>query len=517
MTGQANMWGEIKGTGLAGGGTGSAGKHGASGETVALHPQDVARRQGEEKSEREAGEFPPAFYQKDPASADLVIAHKEMNTPIEITHKVNFNSLEGDGFMPVRGLNVMTKTKEKTDKVLVIANLPTSMEEQHDGACWTLKRGNFCIGPQATSWTHEMGRLDNVLMPWLDEPDRARLELSYTASCRLKGSIKVSKEQERRQLTAIVVPGGQVTSSRSHEPLAVQPGSWQDVPGLNQISNVNKGEKVLVVCTMRYTALWSDEETRGRFTICRDGKGLDAESYGLQSVRSLQKGLKRTLVMALVDDPAPGPHVYVAKATVTTGDEEPRVCSLDEGDRQLALIRLPGDSVVGPCRCVFSSLVDEDRWTEIAGLAVTATVQGPGDKVLIVYNVNFCPSDMNYETYFTLFRTSASGSPKNLGQEAQGMWSVASSSAGSSEYPVSMFTDSPGAGTYTYTVYARTRRCDHLTEALPVEVGPDGQIAAVLLPAAAKRSGQPAAADSLNLVEQMAAEMDAAASEEIPH
>jgi len=512
LTGQSNMWGEIKGTGLAGGGTGAAGKHG--GENVAVQPQEVVRQEAE-KAKRAGDEMPPEFYQRDPASADLVTVHREMSNPIDMKHKANFSTLETDGFMPVRGLNVTLKTKEKSDKVLVIANLPTSLEEQHDGACWTLKRGNFSIGPQFHSWTHEMGRLDNVLMPWLDEPEKARLELNYTANCRLKGSVKVSKEQERRQLTAVVIPGGQVTSARSHEPLAVQPGKWHDVPGLSQVSFLNKGEKVLVVCTMKYTALWSDEMTRGRFTICRDGTGLDAESYGLQSVRALHKGVKRTLVMALVDNPEAGPHLYTAKAAVTTESNEPRVCHLDDDNRQLTLIRLPGDSVAGPSRCSGPTMVDEDKWTEIAGLSVTTAVQGSGDKVLIVYNVNFNPTELNYETYFTLFRTGASGSPKNLGQSEQGMWSVASSSVGSSEYPVTMFTDSPGAGTYTYSVHARTRRCDHLTEAPPAEVGPDGQISAVLLPAsgsAAKRpSSDPAA--SGNLVEQMAAEMDAAFGE----
>lgn len=57
-------------------------------------------------------------------------------------------------------------------------------------------------------------------------------------------------------------------------------------------------------CTIRYTALWSDEMTRGRpqkrghgravprFSIFRDGQPLDPEHFGLQSVRSMQKGLK---------------------------------------------------------------------------------------------------------------------------------------------------------------------------------------------------------------------------------
>jgi len=514
MTSQSNMWGEIKGTGLAGGGTGAAGAHGGGGgvgETVQLQPKEVARQE-EDSAKQAAGEYPREYYQRDAARGDLVTVHREMSNPIDIAHKASFSSLQSEGFVLVRGLSVSLRTKEKTDKVLVIANVPASMPENHDGACWTLKRGNYYIGPQFASWTNELGRLDNVLMPWLDEPDKARMELEYTANCRLKGSIKISKEQERRQLTAILIPGGQVTTARSHEPLAVTAGRWHDVPGLQQVSVTNRGEKVLVVCTIKYTAMWSDAMTRGRFSIFRNGTPLDTESYGLQSVRALKSGVKRTLVMAMVDDPEPGPQMYAARAAVTTDAEEQRVCHLDDDDRQLALIRLPADAVDGPSRCAGATSVDEDKWTAIAGLSITTTLKNSSDKVLIVYNVNFNPSELNYETYFTLFRSSSSGGSKNMGQDMQGMWSVASSSVGSCEYPVTMFTDTPGAGTYTYTVYARTRRCDHLAEATPVEVGPEGQISAVHLPsgAAPLRSAAGGADGGSSLLEEMAAEMEGA-------
>jgi hypothetical protein len=290
--------------------------------------------------------------------------------------------------------------------------------------------------------------------------------------------------------------------------MSVEPGRWYDVPGLQQISVTNPGEKVLVVCTMKYTALWADEQTRGRFTILRDGTGLDPESYGLQSVRSMQRDTKRTAVMAMVDDPQPGPHIYMARAAVTTGEDgEPRVLHLDEDDRQLALIRLPEAMVAGPSRCSGAATVTEDRWTEIPGMSVTVTVQGSYDKVMIVYNTNFDPADFNYEAYFTVFRTREQGSAKNLGGEDQGMTSVASSSVSSSEFPTAMFVDGPGAGTYTYSVYARTRRCEQSLEPTEIEVGPDGQIAAVLL------SGRQTAGGNGNgstALEQMAKEMEEA-------
>lgn len=467
----------------------------------------TSAKKTEEAAKQAASEYPPEYYQRDPARADLVTAHRQANNPLDIAHKINLSTVQNDGFQCVRGLKVNLKTRDANDKVLVIATIPSSMSGSSDGVSWSLKRGNYYIGSQHHCWVREIGRLDHILVPWLDEPGAKGLDVEYSVAYRLKGDAKISGQEERRQLTTICIPGGQVTSVRSHEPLAVTPGRWHDVPGLRQVSVTGAGEKVLVVCSIAYTALWSDELTRGRFTITRNGSQLDRESFGLQSVRALQKGANRTLVMALVDDPEPGPQLYAVKAAVTTESDESRVCHIDNEDRQLTLIRLPAALVNGPCRCEGPTLVEEDRWTPIAGLSVTTTVENSSEKVLVTYNANLNPTELMYESYFTVFRSNSNGNLQNLGGDSQGMWSVSSSSAGSSEYPVGMFVDVPGAGTYTYSLYARSRRCENLTLATPVEVGPDGQIATVRLPSGSAAKTQNDHGAVFGVLEQMASEM----------
>merc|ERR1712046_265062 len=149
--------------------------------------------------------------------------------------------------------------------------------------------------------------------------------------------------------------------------------------------------------------------------------------------------------------------------------------------RQLTLLRLSADLVVGPQRCDGATRVDDDRWTAILGLEIVVTLKNSWDKVIIVYHANFNPDDVDYEAYFTLLRSNARGGVKNLGDEETGMWSVSSDYKCSSEYPHTMFVDTPGKGSHTYCVSARSRRCNHLLQPMPFEVGPDGQIAAVLI------------------------------------
>lgn len=507
VNGQSNMWGQIEGTGLAGDGTGAAGKHGdtSKGSTAAseAYTKEGLPRQLPKMPEPDfVSKYPPSYFHRDPAKGDFLVAHRESGSPVELQYRTSFAS-NASGFAAVPGLKMSIRTKDTTDKVLVLAHLPISTQDNHDGVSWALKRGDQVLGSPAATWTTELGRMEALTLPWLEEPGKARLDCEYTVNYRLRGSVQLSHQGELRQLTAVLLPGDQVASAVSCEALAVQPGRWHDVPGLQQISYTNKGEKVLIFCTIRYTALWSDEMTRGRFSIFRDGRPLDPEHFGLQSVRALQKGLKRVAVMSLLDDPEEGPHLYEVRAAVTAEEGEVRVCHLDDQLRQLCLIRLPGNLVSGPNRCEALTTVDEDRWTEIAGLSVSVTTANAHDKVLLVWSTNVNPTDMTYEAYFSVLRSSALGPLKNLGSEEQGMWSVASSAAGSSEYPSCMFVDTPGQGTFTYTVYARTRRCGSCSEATALEVGPDGQISAVLL-----RCGGRSDMTSGNVIEMMTREME---------
>lgn len=510
INGQSNMWGQVAGTGLAGSGTGAAGRHGSTDQGAAAHEQAFYNMPKFYKPPAEpagdgTGEDLAEYRKRENASSDFAISHRESSSPLELQHKLSFEGAQAEGFITVKGMQVNIRTKEKDDKVLVICNLPVSTTDHHDGANWTLKRGNNPLGPKFTTWTNELGRLENVLIPWVDEPGKARFDCDYSVNYRTKAGAKLSSLGERRHLTSVLIPGDQVTLAGSQEACSVQPGRWYDVPGLSQVSVVNSGEKVLVICSIKYAALWSDEETRGRFSIFRDGKGLDPESYGLQSVRSIQKGISRATVMALVDDCEEGAHVYEVKAAVTGNPGEVRVMQICEEERQLALIRLPAGLVAGPYRCKGQTVVSRDAWTEVAGLSVTVRTHHAHEKVLIVWSTNFNPEEFNYEAYFTLFRNGPQGPMQNLGSEEQGMWSVASTAAGSSEFPVAMFTDVPGDGTFTYTVHCRTRRCGSMTKATPVEVGPDGQISGILLEP--KRTSA-----SANLVDLMTKEIDAGKS-----
>jgi len=452
---------------------------------------EAAARGDDDEGDVDEAELERLLLPQAPAGGGFMFSYTQVSKPAEVEYKI---SQRGDGFMLAKGLQVGVKTNLADDKVLLIANIPATSSMQHAGHSWALKRGRHRIGPQFKTWTQALLLKENVLMPWLDDPGagvRARLDVEYSVHVRLKAAVQMSKEGERRQLSAVVVPASQVTVARSRAPQTVETGQWYPVGGLAQVAHTNAREKVLVICTVNYKPMWTDEYSRGRLTIVRDGQGLDPEGYGLQSLRSTYGSgagltLTRTLVMAMVDDPPAGPHLYAVKACVTTGAaEDTSVLSLESDEetfsRQLVLLRLPEDLVVGPCRCEGLTTVEEDRWTEITGLSVAVTVKNSFDKALIVYHTNFNPTGMSYEVYFTLFRTGVNRVSTNMGHEDTGMCSVASSYRQSSEYPHTMFVDAPGAGTHTYSVLARTRRCDTLLEAPPVEIGPDGQIAAVLL------------------------------------
>jgi len=210
-----------------------------------------------------------------PAQGDFVLTYNQSDRPLEVAWRNNMKDSvdHGDGFLPVRSLQLSIKTLLADDKILLIANVPMASTKQHTGLSWTFKRGVAgkctCIGPQFKSWVSSLCLMENVLMPWLDAPGgghRARLDVEYSVMVRVKDSVHVSKDQERRQLCAVAIPATQITSSCSAEEQMVEPGNWYNVQGLGQVANPNEGEKVLVVCTINYKALWNSEYGRGRFT-----------------------------------------------------------------------------------------------------------------------------------------------------------------------------------------------------------------------------------------------------------
>mmetsp|Transcript_16265 Transcript_16265/g.56753 ORF Transcript_16265/g.56753 Transcript_16265/m.56753 type:complete len:298 (+) Transcript_16265:478-1371(+) len=294
----------------------------------------------------------------------------------------------------------------------------------------------------------------------------------------------ISQDKQRRHLVAVTLPTHQCAWLEDDERLFVEPGLWADVEGMHEVVTTLPGEKVLTICTMQYSANWASDLNRGRFTIVRDDVGLDGvHDRGLQSVRALQPNLQRSLVMATIDEPPPGPHIYRVRAALTAGIET-GVTNTLQGSRQLALVRLPGGTVFGPSRVEEPVVIDDGRWTEIPGLCVSVALRRPRDKVLIVYHTDCNPQSYFYEAHFTLFRRSGSGAACNLGFcDEFGMEMVSSDYVASSEYPVGIVCDVPGSvGPHRYYIAAKVKNMGTSTENPSVVVGYSGSISAILLP-----------------------------------
>lgn len=312
---------------------------------------------------------------------------------------------------------------------------------------------------------------------------RARLPGCHEYWWGQQASLYVSPDRQRKHFFGITVPACQTSWVEDDGRQSIEPGPWVDVEGMYEVITTLPGDKVLAICTIRYAASWASELNRGRFTLVRDDFGLDGlADRGLQSVRALGPNLYRTLIMATVDEPPPGPHLYRARAALTVGSET-GVTNVLQGERQLMLIRLPGSIVTGPNYVERPVAIDEGRWTEIPGLSAEVVLRKPRDRVLIVYHADCNPQRHHYEAHFTLFRRNENGPATNLGfSEDFGVEMVFSDYAASSEYPVGILCDTPGAlGMWTYYLAARVANMGTSTDNPAVMVGYSGSISAVLL------------------------------------
>jgi len=387
----------------------------------------------------------------------------------------------------VKGQQLALKSVEEDSCLLLVSNFLFTPESDREESHCLLKRDGQSISSTFSGYSRQRAWSHHVCLPWLDQPGKlAEFEYQVVANAGRHGCHAViGEKKERRQFLGLTLPACQVSWVQDDEVLGLPPGPWRDVNGLHEVIATLPGEKVLVLCTMHYVANWSSELNRGRFTIVRDDVGLDGlADRGLQSVRSLGPSQARTLVMATIDEPPPGPHLYRTRAALTTGDESGVSATLQK-ERQLVLVRLPGHLVIGPMRPTEPTEITEGSWTEIPGMSLTCGLRRPRDRVLLVYHIDCSPLSHFYEAHFTIFRRKeASSAPaQNLGfSEDFGLDMVFSDYGASSEYPAAFLVDTPGTqGPWTYYVAARVANLGTSRDNPPVVVGYSGSISAVLL------------------------------------
>jgi len=392
----------------------------------------------------------------------------------------------GDKWTPVSGLRLVLKLAEADDCVLIVSNCMLIPESDREESHWAIYRGSCAVSPSFATHSRQKTWNHNVCLAWMDQPGTPG-EYEFHVATNVgsfNSRFAVSPERQHRHLLAVVFPACQGSWVEDDEPQVVEPGTWRDVEGLYEVVTTLPGDRVLVICTLSYIASWASEQNRGRFTINRDEHGLDGpHTRGLQSVRALGPNLPRVALMATVDQPQPGPHVYQARAAVTAGCTT-GVTAVLRGGRQLALVRLPAGIVVGPNLSQGPVTIDEERWSELPGLEVVVMLQRPRDRVMIIYHTDCCPQDYHYKSHFTVFRRSGtSGKTCNLGfSEDFGLEMVCSDYAASSEFPVGIFCDVPGGvGMHTYSVCARADKTGTSSNSPSVTVGYSGSITAVLL------------------------------------
>eukprot|EP00434_Breviolum_minutum_P027914 symbB.v1.2.024695.t1/scaffold2353.1/size81579/4 len=223
-----------------------------------------------------------------------------------------------------RYLEPFSHSTTEEDCILVVANALLTPESDREESHWLLRRDGRAVSSTFSSYSRQRSWSHHICLPWMDQPlKRAELEYQVVATAgRETSHFLVGEKKERRQIFGITLPVHQVSWVEDDEVLSLPPGPWRDVNGLHEVITTLPGERVLVICTMHYVANWSSELNRGRFTVVRDDLGLDGlADRGLQSVRALGPSQPRTMMMATIDEPPPGPHLYRARAALTTGEE----------------------------------------------------------------------------------------------------------------------------------------------------------------------------------------------------
>lgn len=414
-------------------------------------------------------DFPPDMNEMQPAYP---------TTSTDFHEASNLGKAGKGDFEEIEDFTTGATIADEDDRVLILCNTHVSSEIS-DKVGWTFKRnGEKQVGSEG--FTHHSGQSNHsATIAWVDRPGTPG-NVKYTLCRKGDSALAVSKSDIPSTLLTASFDGRQTTTSRSTQGMTIEPRNWFCVPGMAQMTANHPGEKVLIVCSVTYSANWSSPNSRGVFRIIRDGMSLDY-GPGCQAVKATERDVKRTAVFTILDDPEPGLHLYQVEATVQTAGDENHQMRIEEDERQLALIRMwTGAGSVGKPKDTSTAdakKIDRDSWMEAPFLSTTVKVENDSDRVLITYNTNLHPTTSDYDAYATLMRVGGDGSegPKNLGDNDTGLWQISNKLTAYDEYPMGSFVDSPGAGTFIYSLCLKSKGDTVLA-------GPDGSIGVVALP-----------------------------------
>ena len=252
-----------------------------------------------------------------------------------------------------------------------------------------------------------------------------------------------------RRLDAISLPASYPTvAGRDAVELTISSFGYTSMNVVTSVTVTSTSQRVLLLFSGNVQAVAA---TNVQFTLYRDETIVENELI-LQKVGSYAAGKYRQVTYSYVDNPGVGTFIYKPMVSKVATDDGSFIISYDNRNyRSLIAILIP-QSGIKTATAIDTISITSLVYTSILSVPVTLH-DITATQVLIIVNLNFCPTFGPSSGFFTIYRDEYNLAKNTANTNTDSILKIVAPASGECSSASMTFLDTPGnTGTFLYSV-----------------------------------------------------------------
>ena len=337
-------------------------------------------------------------------------------------------------------------TTSTTDQVLVLVTMSHKASSASSFLWLKLFHAGGNVNPVTVSVSNSAEEQSANLF-FLETPGGILTSQSYTLSYKGLGSL--SADNQMRRLDAISLPASYPTvAGRDAVELTISSFGYTSMNVVTSVTVTSTSQRVLLLFSGNVQAVAA---TNVQFTLHRNNTIVENDLI-LQKVGSSAAGKYRQVTYSYVDNPGVGTFTYKPMVSkVATDDGSFIISENNRNYRSLIAVLIP-QSGIKTATAIDTISITSTTYTSILSVPVTLH-DITATQVLIIVNLNFCPTSASSSGFFTIYRDEYNLAKNTANTNTDSILKIVAPASGECSSASMTFLDTPGnTGTFLYSV-----------------------------------------------------------------
>ena len=337
-------------------------------------------------------------------------------------------------------------TTSTTDQVLVLVTMSHKASSASSFLWLKLFHAGGNVNPVTVSVSNSAEEQSANLF-FLETPGGILTSQSYTLSYKGLGSL--SADNQMRRLDAISLPASYPTvAGRDAVELTISSFGYTSMNVVTSVTVTSTSQRVLLLFSGNVQAVAA---TNVQFTLHRNNTIVENDLI-LQKVGSSAAGKYRQVTYSYVDNPGVGTFTYKPMVSkVATDDGSFIISENNRNYRSLIAVLIP-QSGIKTATAIDTISITSTTYINILSVPVTLH-DITATQVLIIVNLNFCPTSASSSGFFTIYRDEYNLAKNTANTNTDSILKIVAPASGECSSASMTFLDTPGnTGTFLYSV-----------------------------------------------------------------